>query len=91
MWGFCSIHTNASLSVSVSEADDSVDSLNLSADGDSDDYEEDEDEAVRGDDSVDGSSPTLSDYTEPGSGSVTSVRSGQFPGMRIVYRLSFIP
>ena len=91
MWGFCSIHTNASLSVSVSEADDSVDSLNLSANGDSDDYEEDEDEAVRGDDSVDGSSPTLSDYTEPGSGSVTSVRSGQFPGMRIVYRHSFIP
>ena len=77
--------------MSVSEADDSVDSLNLSADGDSDDYEEDEDEAVRGDDSVDGSSPTLSDYTEPGSGSVTSVRSGQFPGMRSVYHHSFIP
>ena len=76
--------------MTVSEADDSVYSLNLSADGDSDDYEEDEDGAVRGDDSVNGSSPTLSDYTEPGSGSVTSVRSGQFPGMQTVYRRSFI-
>ena len=76
--------------MTVSEANESVYSLNLSADGDSDDYEEDEDGEVRWDDSVDGSSPTLSDYTEPRSGSVTSVRSGQFPGMRIAYWHSFI-